>query len=173
MEINDVLTDPCPQCALKHLSAALAYELDPSRTTKLRGTCWTYIGVAFINYSEYWFGYESHLPYAIGMLARAEETGIAEQLVLGGIRELRLKIINNPRDTGVRDHFRGLLRDADMAGAHVYEAVRELPQLEANVFRPPDEPLTEWIPRAIQWVRENFFDDAQPAQTGGDTNGQG
>lgn len=173
MEINDVLTDPCPQCALKHLSAALAYELDPSRTIKLRGMCWTYIGVAFINYSEYWFGYESHLPYAIGMLARAEETGIAEQLVLGGIRELRLKIINNPRDTGVRDHFRGLLRDADMAGAHVYEAVRELPQLEANVFRPPDEPLTEWIPRAIQWVRENFFDDAQPAQTGGDTNGQG
>lgn len=159
MEMNDVLTDPCPQCALKHLSAALAYELDPSRATKLRGKCWMYIGVAFINYSEYWFGYESHLPYAVGMLARAEETGIAEQLVLGGVRELRLKIINNPRDTDVRDHFRGLLRNASLADAHVYEAVREFPQLEVNVPRPPDEPLADWIQRAVKWLWVEFFDD--------------
>lgn len=185
MEINDVLTDPCPQCALKHLSAALFYALRPGKSkceSMLPFGDEVLAAIALINIAEFKSGYTSHFAYIVGALAAAED-------LLGPrspeYRSARLSFVNGKIDNAINILSIDAGSNVAMARAHVLEALRELPMLrspEGLADCVVEALLDDGVPRdkfidaaqdAIAWVRENFFYDAQPAQTGGDTNGQG
>lgn len=181
MEINDVLTDPCPQCALKHLSAALAYELgkNPNDEPLSGGPAIEVgapLGVAYINYVEFLAGYASHLDYVVGMLVLAEEF----QAVVGPveplhrIRKLRLALVEDPYSAETRGGFLDLRPHMDMAQAHIYEATREFPDFVSAIPPSSGGTAVDWILAGISWLRGEFFGSAQPARTGGDDdNGKG
>lgn len=162
MEMNDVLTDPCPQCALKHLSTALSRVVDrPIKCVEtLSWRVRLHVGVAYVNYIEYLEGYESHLPYVLGKLVEAEEHAAEDNENPAAIRALRVALVESPRDPHLASRFANFM--PDMVSAHLHEALRELPQLgdieptvENGLFRLD---TVDWLQRAIAWVRENFFD---------------
>lgn len=86
--MHDVVRMECPQCAIKHLSAALAYSEmtlsgcpdEESRQQKLcecelaTKTASIRAAQAIINLVEYAQGYESHLDLAVGYLVQADES---------------------------------------------------------------------------------------------------
>lgn len=183
MEINDVLTDPCPQCALKHLSAALFYALglDPgeSLTPFADDVC---AAIALVNIAEYKRGYKSHFGYIVGALTAVEDI-VTKDEHGEQARTARLSFIagNIGHAVNVLD---AIVTRKALARAHAREAFRELPMLrsaegvaqcvvEALLYGGNVCKFIDAAQDAIAWVRENFFDDAQPAQTGGDTYGQG
>lgn len=182
MEINDVLTDPCPQCALKHLSAALFYAANMSSGEKIApfadDVC---AATALINIAEYRSGYKSHFGYIIGALVAAEEFDRADS---ERYRTARLSFVNGNIGHATNVLIGDGVPKCVMARAHAREAFRELPMLsaadgvaqcvvEALLYGDSVHKFIDAAQDAIMWVRENFFDNAQPAQTGGDTNDQG
>ena len=183
MEINDVLTDPCPQCALKHLSAALFYvaSLKPDENIMpfADEVC---AAIALVNIAEYKRGYKSHFGYIVGALTAAEDSATKDEHGEQA-RVARLSFIAGNISHAVNVLDAVVTRKA-LARAHAREAFRELPMLstadgvadcvvEALLHGSDAREFIDAAQDAIVWVRENFFDDAQPAQIGGDTNGQG
>lgn len=183
MEINDVLTDPCPQCALKHLSAALFYAASLKPDEEIAPfadeVC---AAIALINMAEYRSGYKSHFGYIVGALVAAEDfNGMDSETY----RTARLSFVNGNINRAIIVLIGDGVSNRAMARAHAREAFRELP-----ILRSTSDGVVQWVVEALlygsdarkfidaaqyatTWVRENFFDDAQPAQTGGDSNGQG
>lgn len=161
MEIVDELMTPgCPQCAIKHLSAALAYLLAPGRHG-----FWSFsrkwLAVAKINLAEVLVGYKSHLWYAVGMLQRAEETALAEGRPFEIARHARI-LLEDKGLAGAEEALRKIecgteFEPEEMAGAHLYEAARELPQ----EFNYPIVPDAAVIVRMLENVRESYFDSAE------------
>ena len=137
-EINDELMTPgCPQCAIKHLSAALYHaakgvlEKDVSPDEYMTCVC-----TAYINIVEVRAGYHSHLWYAVGALVRAEEHFAVG---LGGCvaREARL-MLERYGEGALIDALRCIREGtapshADWAAAHFDEARRELPAEEGEM----------------------------------------
>ena len=167
MEIVDELTTPgCPQCAIKHLSAALMYMITPgSHGFVARSKVW--MAVAKINLAEVLVGYKSHLWYAVGMLQRAEETALAEGSSYATARHARL-LLEEQGMAGVAEALRELnlgavFEDDEMCEAHLYEATRELPSLLVY----PLTPDPDYLRSEIERVREEFFvsDEAPAAST--------
>lgn len=175
MEVVDELMTPgCPQCAIKHLSAALYHRAKMAGDGEA-GMCpctyMTHVCTAYINLIEVRAGYLSHLWYAVGALVRAEEHMAARfcvardaRLVLeeGGVDSLfdALKILN---DGTVPSH-------ADWAAAHFGEARRELPAYA-------DQMSMDDLIGSIERIRKDFFvsEEAPAASTegaerGGDAN---
>lgn len=167
MEIVDELTTPgCPQCAIKHLSAALMYMITPGRHDfAARSKVW--MAVAKINLAEVLVGYKSHLWYAVGMLQRAEETALAEGSSYATARHARL-LLEEQGIAGVAEALRELdlgavFEDDEMCEAHLYEATRELPSLLVY----PLMPDPEYLLREIERVREEYFiTEEAPAASG-------
>lgn len=167
MEIVDELTTPgCPQCAIKHLSAALMYMVTPGRHGfAARSKVW--MAVAKINLAEVLVGYKSHLWYAVGMLQRAEETALAEGSSYATARHARL-LLEEQGIAGVAEALRELglgavLEDDEMCEAHLYEATRELPSLLVYPLRPDPD----YLRSEIQRVREEYFiTEEAPAASG-------
>lgn len=176
MEIHDELITPgCPQCAVKHLSAALYHRarlvgggegMEPDPCTK-------HLCVAYINLVEVRTGYLSHLWYAVGALARSEERMawrigecvarrarlMLEEHGLGAVMEA-LRIIDQET----------VPTPADWAAAHFDEARRELPAFA-------DEMSMDDLIGTIERIRKEFFDfDEAPAasdasaEKGGETD---
>ena len=93
-EVNDELMTPgCPQCAVKHLSAALYHRAHLAGGGEdLRPDPYMVcVCTAYINLVEVRTGYFSHLWYAVGALVRAEEhfaVGLGECVA----REARLML---------------------------------------------------------------------------------
>lgn len=154
-EIQDELLTPgCPQCAVKHLSAALyhvargAVQKDVFPDSYMACVC-----TAYINLVEVRVGYHSHLWYAVGALVRAEEhfaVGLGDCVA----REARLML---------EQYGEGALIDAlncieegtapthaDWAAAHFEEARRELPAYA-------DMMTMSNIVETIEAIRSDFF----------------
>lgn len=160
MEIHDELATPgCPQCAIKHLSAALAYMLRPNREGEVSPVPMSckWLAVAKINLVEVMTGYRSHLWYAVGMLVRSEEAARCEGSSCQTVRDARL-VLEERGLAGVEAALKmiadGVMLDASaLVLAHLYEAARELPDLLVYPFVPTVETLVHEIER----IRAEYF----------------
>lgn len=160
LEVHDELMTPgCPQCAVKHLSAALYYSAmdyakarrtgrpsePPSEDVLLAAR-------AYINLGEVMLGYRSHLWFAVGLLQASEEQALWRGGAHKTAREARLMLEERGAEA-VRDAME-LLRvgmlfdDVDMEYAHREEARRELP---AN-----DGDYLDYV-GAIERIRKEYF----------------
>lgn len=175
MEIVDELTTPgCPNCALKHLSAALSLLVDTksSTATTLPGTHDPEVDAfavlearALINFVEAIEGYKSHWDFGIGLLVRAEASAIAAGLpILSKIlRDTRCNaMLAQTREDCtkvVRDLAEAVSRPAE-ARAHIEEAIRELPAMRTiyHEIRAVCN-LVALVVKLIKWVREEYFSD--------------
>jgi len=157
MEIHDELMTPgCPQCAVKHLSAALYHVAKGAvRKDVFPDPYMTCVCTAYINLVEVRTGYHSHLWYAVGALVRAEEHMAPRMVGECVAREARLMLeqygeealidaLNCIREGTVPDH-------ADWAAAHFDEARRELPAM-ADLMSIGD------LIGSIERIREAYFD---------------
>lgn len=158
MEVVDELMTPgCPQCAVKHLSAALYHRAhlagggeDLRPDPYMVDVC-----VAYINLVEVRAGYASHLWYAVGALVCAEE-----RMALGSVgrcvaREVRLMLEEHGKEA-LADVLRHIdvgtiPTHADWAAAHYAEAMRELPAMQA-AMRMDD------LIGSIERIRKEYFD---------------
>lgn len=173
METTDELVTPgCPNCVIKHLSAAVALlangritdlytpmaESPLDRELALR---------AAINLTESRQGYESHFDYAVGLLVLAEAVPCCDVTRREVYRDARLSLIEHGNDpdtvsaatnylvmiagTGISDECFGQI----YAQAHITEALRESPEsvrdTVAGVMCIYD------LQRAISGVRKEFF----------------
>lgn len=168
--VDELMTPGCPQCAVKHLSAALYHRAhlvgggeDLRPDPYMVDVC-----VAYINLVEVRTGYLSHLWYAVGALARAEE-----KMALVGecvAREARL-VLEEGGYEAVVDALRlidegAAPNHADWAAAHYGEAMRELPAMQA-AMRMDD------LIGSIERVREEFFITDQEVAAATSTEGAG
>lgn len=140
MQIVDELVTPgCPQCAVKHLSAAIAYIADSETSAKHTPSVMVgvYMARALINLVETMEGYRTHFDFAIGLLQRAEEfaapdEGPSVRPLMHAVRSARVKLIAaGPEDAAVGTAIASLEASVDhtcMALGHIREAMRELPE---------------------------------------------
>ena len=151
MEIVDELNTPgCPQCAIKHLSAAIAYAANDRRGGLVSNGGVAYAR-AMINLAEVLTGYRSHLWYAVGLLVKCEERFAAVEepenpqpgtdtlrcyRLKKLAREARLLLEQHPESVaeayGILDA--GVVFPGEMAMAHASEAQRELPAKANRIF---------------------------------------
>lgn len=157
MEVVDELMTPgCPQCAVKHLSAALYHRAhltgggeDMHPDPYMVDVC-----VAYINLVEVRAGYHSHLWYAVGALVRAEERFAPR---IGGCtaREARLMLEQYGKEALI-DALNCIEAGTapgheDWAMAHYSEAMRELPAMQ-DAMRMDD------LIGSIERIRKEYFD---------------
>ena len=165
LEINDELMTPgCPQCAIKHLSAALYYRAEGFAIAKQTPTG-LFLGQlpppsdrvllarAYINLGEVLVGYKSHLWFAVGLLQRSEEESRREGGEGAVAREARLileqKGLDGAREAMQAIHGGTLLCAAEMEMAHMQEAHRELPEFSDPFYS---------LEAAIAKIRAEYFD---------------
>ena len=163
--VDEILTPGCPNCVVKHLSAALAYLADnPDRCSPSPLDAATEVGTlaarAYVNLVEAMTGYVSHVYLAIGLLERAESSAAracAEEK-LAALRTVRTDLIE--RDAkAVPDALAalsGVCAKADFALAHLYEAGREAPA-DIRVQTEPRGADAGAILEVLRQVRENYF----------------
>ena len=169
MEIVDELFTPgCPQCAIKHLSAALYHKAicnslvtEPSFKSYMIEVC-----IAYINLVEVRVGYRSHLWYAVGALVRAEELCAVHFPIVKEIREARLLLEQHGMEAVV--DALGILYNkltpspGEWAIAHFREAKRELPAFAGNLS------YSDLI-GSIETIRKEFF-NLPPSTVPGEEN---
>lgn len=161
--VDELMTPGCPQCAIKHLSAALYHRAKEGAANTLPPSPYMVcVCTAYINLVEVRVGYRSHLWYAVGALVRAEEhsaVGLGECVA----REARL-MLEQRGENAVQDAL-ACLRDgtapshAEWAAAHFDEARRELPAF-AGEMRMDD------LIGSIEKIRDEFFPPAEPVPDG-------
>lgn len=177
MEIVDELMTPgCPNCAIKHLSAALERVVDginvPESDTS---DAMTLMARAYVNFVEAAEGYASHFDYAVGLLQRAEELAVMRGLPEFAklVREHRVRVMTEGASgKPLFDLYLDSL--GRLAAAHFREAVRELPALSERfdtVFPSFDADGVVKIRAMIAWVREEYFGTTAktPGEKGEDT----
>lgn len=173
LEIVDELDTPgCANCAVKHLSAALAYLVTSLRAGLGHNNSWGHdsggelVARACINLVEAAEGYTSHFPFAIGLLAMAEEAFVA-----GGdtdtalrVREQRTSLIAGGMGavTDAVDEMSVMVDDRDMARGHLEEAKRELPH-----WKPCSLKVDELV-AAVDEIRREYFEFDEPGRKGGE-----
>ena len=176
LEVHDELMTPgCPQCAIKHLSAALyhaaqgAVQKDVFPDSYMSCVC-----TAYINLVEVRAGYRSHLWYAVGALVRAEERMAPRGMGECVAREARL-MLEQYGEGALLDALNciqgGTVPDrADWAYAHFAEAMRELPAMQ-------DEMRMDDLVGSIERIRKEFFiteeapvASTEDAEKGGETD---
>lgn len=165
LEINDELMTPgCPQCAIKHLSAALYYRAEGFAIAKQTPTG-LFLGQlpppsdrvllarAYINLGEVLVGYKSHLWFAVGLLQRSEEESRREggegAVARGARLILEQKGLDGAREAMQAIHGGTLLCAAEMEMAHMQEAHRELPEFSDPFYS---------LEAAIAKIRAEYFD---------------
>lgn len=173
--VDELFTPGCPQCAVKHLSAALYHRARAFMlVSSAPDPCMTCVCTAYINLVEVKAGYRSHLWYAVGALVRAEE--LADTRTGGCVARVARLMLEKRGVDAIPDALK-LIRDeyvpchADWAAAHFDEAARELPAFAAEMRM---DDLTGTIDK----IREEFFpkDDlagAMVAPEEGNTNKEG
>ena len=166
--VDDLSTPGCANCAVKHLSAALTYlvmsagnDLPTSPGTEI-------VARACVNLVEAAEGYASHLPFAIGLLAMAEEAMVAREEVGAAltVRGIRTSLISGGMHavSGSLDSLSVLVDDLDMARGHFEEAKRELPGWDWKSC-----PLeVNRLVAAIDGIRGEYFEFDEPEGKGGE-----
>lgn len=161
MEIVDELMTPgCPNCARKHLSAAVERVVDGLNVQDRRNAdVLAILARAYINFIEAAEGYLSHRDYAVGLLVAAEE-----RLVRRGdteyaktIRAIRTDLMEDP--TSLEALY---IECVDrLALAHIHEAFRELPELsyefDRNCFGSCSQETVDKLVAMIRWIDERYF----------------
>ena len=175
MEIVDELMTPgCPNCARKHLSAAVERVVDGLNVQDRRNAdVLTILARAYINFIEAAEGYLSHRDYAVGLLVAAEERlgrrGDTEYAKT--IRAIRTDLMENP--TALEALY---LECVDrLALAHIHEAFRELPELsyefDRNCFGSCSQETVDKLVAMIRWIDERYFSNTpeKPEKGGEET----
>lgn len=170
LEIVDELDTPgCANCAVKHLSAALAYLV-----MSLRSRSWSndssseLLARACINLVEAAEGYTSHFPFAVGLMAMAEEAlvieGNAETAL--HVREQRTSLIAGGMRavTDVVDELSAMVDGRDMARGHLEEAKRELPGWDWK----PCSLQVDALVSTIGEIRREYFEFDESGKKGGE-----
>ena len=162
--INDELMVPCAFCARKHLSAAIAYYADSGNLGRVVQGHGVLVARALINLCEAEEGYDSHRPFAVGLLVRAEQE-CTDPGARGTIRGFRLAVCEGKYDFV----FPGIYpTEPEWYRAHVLEAEREYPDIRTAVEREsfyrdnmsgPELMQAEVNYRLAQlkWLDENVF----------------
>lgn len=164
--VDEILTPGCPNCAIKHLSAALAWlpVVDSLDTTScsnediLRAR-------AYINFVEAIEGYESHWHYGVGLLVRAEELGAMSHSVgpvLGVMRERRCEAMIASTPDERREALKRLVPAPEpLLRAHIEEALRELPCMAPHYIKMITDglKLVDVIISLIKWVKKEYFNN--------------
>lgn len=167
--VDELMTPGCPQCAIKHLSAALfhhaRYRIFPFKPRPGM----EYVAIACINLYEVFVGYRSHLWYAVGALVTAEEQVERGKAPDATIREIRLTLEKEglaavPKALEQIAHGMGFV-PAEWELAHFYEARRELPAM-ADQMRMDD------LIGSIERIREAFFNLPPSTVPGGEETTQ-
>lgn len=192
--MRDAVRMECPQCAIKHLSAAMAhYELarlcaSDVIITPLADDSATRLARVIICLTEAMQGYKSHIPLAIGYLVLVEESldegRLLDRSSLRGVRlhltdllgmednEAKGKELEWAHDT-LREVFVGLCEynpgraHKAMACAHYGEACRECSDVEDRALGE----FSEWCIGAIKKLVEEYWD--ANAMKGGEEHGDG
>ena len=175
MEIVDELMTPgCPNCARKHLSAAVERVVDGLNVQDRRNAdVLAILARAYINFIEAAEGYLSHRDYAVGLLVAAEE-----RLVRRGdveyaktIRAIRTDLMEDP--TSLEALY---IECVDrLALAHIHEAFRELPELsyefDRNCFGSCSQETVDKLVAMIRWIDERYFSNTpeKPEKGGEET----
>lgn len=160
--VDELMTPGCPQCARKHLSAAIAL----SALAGHDGGSWdvaagnvdpcvqVYVARAFVNLVEASEGYASHVAFARGLLVLAEET--APAAIARGIRAVRLALDEEAFDP--RTMRKWFCMQAE-AAAHELEARRELPGFdwEACVAESGPSPRVRTWEAALAAIDAEYF----------------
>ena len=191
--IDELVTPGCPNCVVKHLSAAVMYMAEArceSFTCRVPKHA-VMAARAHINLVESMQGYRSHFDFAVGLLARAEERAIHDSAIrdkniriAAMYRNVRLGLIQNGPGGTVNAMWHLDLALADsctepemifeiLAFAHAEEAYRESPQgFYADELRKCTAHMTvQGLQNMIAQVRKDFFDFDQgekPAEEKGE-----
>lgn len=165
--VDELMTPGCPQCAIKHLSAALYHVVrNAGQKDVFPDPYMTCVCTAYINLVEVRAGYRSHLWYAVGALVRAEEH-MAPKGTGGCVaREARL-MLEQYGEEAVLDALKCLREGtapnhADWAAAHFDEARRELPAFA-------DEMMIGDLVGSIEKIRGEYFSLPEAAVAEGET----
>ena len=133
MTIVDELPTPgCPNCCVKHLSAAVAQLVDTG-IAAVDASCADGHRVlaarAYINLVEHMTGYVSHLHFAVGLLERAEELAAEEGDVdfMAWCRGIRTTLTASGDVRAAVKAAGARVAAVPLALAHLREAQRELP----------------------------------------------
>ena len=171
--INDELMIPCAFCARKHLSAAIAHYADSGKFAGAMQYHGILVARALINLCEAEEGYDSHRPFAVGLLVKAEQE-CTDSETRNVIRGLRLDVCGGKR-------YYELLHvyptELEWYHAHVLEAEREYPDIRTAVEREPfyrDNMSGPELMQAevnyrlaqLKWLDENVFGTI-PVEKGG------
>jgi len=165
--VDELMTPGCPQCAYKHLSAALSYLADKCETVCAEHEI--LLARAKINLAECRMGYHKHFPFAIGLMERAETVAIATgySAVAEIIRNVRVKLIAEgetmiPYSILAMTHGPCAVSIGSMMWAHIAEANREF-RFDRVVEANEDSLLG-----ALASIRIDYFDlpDEQPEKGG-------
>lgn len=158
-EVNDELMTPgCPQCAVKHLSAAIYYRAQHHRVEGAPHVAVyhrTRAAVALINLAEALTGYKSHLWFAVGALVDGEVSALiaCESHYAARMREARIELEQKGEAAiaKVMGHLFQFcqITNADWESAHYGEAQRELPAWDA---------WSSDYDLVIRKIREEYFD---------------
>lgn len=159
--VDELMTPGCPQCAVKHLCAALSYVADHNGGDEQMGEDYVLAARALINIAEAEVGYKSHRDFAIGLLERAERTtlirypGSASDFIAKA-RRLRLAMISGAtaEEHVARQELDNALHPASYMWAHLVEAARELPGMHIPTGNPA---VPEIIQGILQAVRDEYF----------------
>ena len=151
--VDELFTPGCPQCAVKHLSAALYHRAKLTEVVATPDQYMVEVCTAYINLVEVRAGYHSHFWYAVGALVRAEEhfaVGLGECVA----REARL-MLEQYGEGALINALRCIKEGtapthADWAAAHFDEARRELPAYA-------DMMTMNNIVETIEAIRSDFF----------------
>lgn len=170
--VDDLATPGCANCAVKHLSAALTYLV-----MSLRNHSWSddssgeLLARAYINLVEAAEGYHSHFPFALGLMAVAEEALVAEgdaETALH-VREERTSLIAGGAKA-IASALNGLavlVSNRDMACGHLEEAKRELPNWDWK----PCSLQIDVLVSTIGEIRREYFEFDKPEEKGGERHG--
>ena len=162
--INDELMIPCAFCARKHLSAAIAHYADAGNLGSVMQDHGVLVARALINLCEAEEGYDSHRPFAVGLLVKAEQE-CTDPGARGTIRGFRLAVCEGKYDFV----FPGIYpTELEWYRAHVLEAEREYPDIRSAVEREPfyrDNMSEPELRQAeinyrlaqLKWLDENVF----------------
>ena len=159
MGIVDELDTPgCPQCAVKHLCAALSYAADGNRGDEQTADEFVLAARALVNLAEADMGYRSHRDFAVGLLERAERAACLAAPggldFAGKARALRLAVISgSSEETYARRELDAAVHPSSYMWAHLVEAGRELP----GMYIPTCDPSVKAIQALLERVREEYF----------------
>lgn len=174
LEVHDELMTPgCPQCAIKHLSAAIYYRAQHHRVEGAPHVAVyhrTRAAVALINLAEALTGYRSHLWFAVGALVDGEVFALiaCESHYAARMREARIELEQKGEAAiaKVMGHLFQFcqITNADWESAHYGEAQRELPAWDA---------WSSDYDLVIRKIREEYFITDQEVAVATSTEGAG